>query len=488
MASLLITGATDINPLADFNLTFDHFYQFVKRSAGPEKKQLIQIRAAAEPLDLALAYPWFSYYSYLLKMDTRIEPQPVTDKSTEETFGLTDGQLSYEYGRFLDDAVSLIELTELSASVRLQIAGYDQQIHVLQEQAAKLVEEDTVRWPKYAAAMGFNVGDGSAFSQWWLKLGNGSLLSTTQEKIEDLEGAQEKLRLGQYVDADQKAIFDTFKQFKSFGSRLRWPRIPDTRYKVVDGTPPFTPDYLFKLATGNSPLFADRHYFFPGSSLDKMISTTLGGFSETLRHSAQSTSSISSDWHVSGTGGFAWFSASVDASEQTALTEDLKNTQSITISCKSLQKIPFDAAPWFNPGLFNSSIVLANPKKFLRYFGPNGTLRYYPASLLIARGMKLEFESSSDYTYDYKKKFSMNSSGSFRFFGVSIGAGGGHTSNQADQTVESNGHHLTLDDGESNFRVIGYIVNQADGLHTQLSQDLDKRFAVITSLRKSDEG
>ena len=98
-SALGIRGVPPINPLADYKdkATFDLFYGFVKERVGNlGANQYLQIRTIAEPLDIAVRYPWFSYCNYLTRIDTTIVPVPLSDQYVTE-----DTPFSEEFARFL---------------------------------------------------------------------------------------------------------------------------------------------------------------------------------------------------------------------------------------------------------------------------------------------------------------------------------------------------------------------------------------------------
>lgn len=483
MPQQVLSKLPEIDPLADFDLTFDHFYQFIKRAAQPEAHQLIQIRAAAEPLELSMRWKWHSYYQYLLKVDTKILPTPITEKPTQETVGLTDGQLAYEYGRLLAQLVRFVELKELPAEVNARISSLEQSAENSRAKVTRLLEQDTPAWASYARVMGLNAADTEAFTQWWYAYGHAEEIDNLREDIANALGEIDLLRLDRFADADQEEIFRAFSQFNNVGSRLRWPRLPDSMYREEGGQ--FSVDYLARLPPGDTALFADRRYVFPvGVALESMLASQVGSFSESLTRNSQATESVTRDWNMNVSGRYGWFKVSAAASEHTAIKEDFRNTQSIAVSCKSCLKIPFDARPWFVPEIFQNAYVKKNIKSLDRYFGTNGTLRFYPAALLLARGMKLEFQSSANYQYDYERKFSVSGSASARVFGIRLGGGGGYSEHVQKQTIQAQGHTLTLDDGETNFRVLGYVVNRVniDVVDEHLAEP-GKRFMAAANLR-----
>ena len=65
----------EIDALADFKLTLDHFYGIVKQQVGNlQADQYIQLQATAVPLDVSEKYPWFSRSNLNGFFDVRVEP------------------------------------------------------------------------------------------------------------------------------------------------------------------------------------------------------------------------------------------------------------------------------------------------------------------------------------------------------------------------------------------------------------------------------
>lgn len=373
--------------------------------------------------------------------------------------------MSYEYQKLLKAAVRLVEVKELPAEVNEKIALLEKQIDNLQEEIDLLVERDAVRWERYAASAGIALGDIYALNQWTYRYGNGRRIERLATNIGTAQTQIDVLRLAEFKDEHQEEIFRAFEQFGNPGVRLRWPRLRDSLYPGVT----FSPGYLLQLATGNTAQFADRHFIFPaGISLEAIISTNLGSFDQTLTKSSQSSESISTDWNASASASYGWFKMNASASEQVHVKEDLKTTQSIRVSCRSLLSIGFDNSAWFNSNVFNNLYIRRNPRIFAPFFGPRGTLRYYPVRVLIMRGMRLEFNSSANYNYDYERTFSVSGSASARVFGISFGGGGGYNSHQQKQEIKSQGNKLIMDDGEKNFRVIGFVLNKVTVLDATL--------------------
>lgn len=86
-----IANLQEIQPLSHYKATFDLFYELVKGQVKSDMKaeQYIQLQTIAEPLDFSKNYCWFSYFTYLNKVDQIIKPEPLSDQ-----FSVTDRTLN----------------------------------------------------------------------------------------------------------------------------------------------------------------------------------------------------------------------------------------------------------------------------------------------------------------------------------------------------------------------------------------------------------
>lgn len=74
----------EVDALADFRLTLDHFYTIVKEQVGNlQADQYIQLQATAVPLDVSQKYEWFSRSNLSGFFDVRIDPTPVAENVTD---------------------------------------------------------------------------------------------------------------------------------------------------------------------------------------------------------------------------------------------------------------------------------------------------------------------------------------------------------------------------------------------------------------------
>lgn len=468
----------EVDALADFRLTLDHFYTIVKEQVGNlQADQYIQLQATAVPLDVSQKYEWFSRSNLSGFFDVRIDPTPVAENVTDKTPDLllrAGARYSTAYEQFLAELLSLVEIKELDGATLKRIDDLTTRINNNGSRINGLLDQRFDDWQRYARASMIQPGDLYAF-QHWLQGHHTTraIVDLSQEQARDQSMIQ-ALRLRQYADPDHQAVVDAWAAVTAPAARMRFPRYEDGTY--LEEAKKFSPYYFAKLDDNDSNLFINRQLMTSRTALATIETGNVGAFSETITRQSMANSRITTDWSVSGRGGWGPFRMSAKASSHEQIREDFSHTQAITVGAKSLQAIPFDAT-WFDAAMLEHPLAVRNRRMFERFLGQQGTIRYQPTHLLVARGMNLKFTSVQDWSYDYESDFSASGSGSARIFGVGWGGGGSYSRSKREQKVERRGHDLVLDDGE-NLRIIGYQVSEATAFENSLlaSYSLDGAF------------
>lgn len=442
----------EVNILQDYGLTLDHFYSLVKPQLGNlTANQYIQLQASAVPFDGSLDYPWFSMGNLNYFFDTRLDPTPVADNLAM----VMGARLSREYGNFLSDALSLIEAKELDDEIQQKIDRLEVEIQNLQEKAAAKAALRWQQWLSYCQNTMNSPADPVLFNHWSQGQALTSQIYQLEQDTHKKVAFWTALRDRSYGTPEQREVAETFASYISAGSRMRYPKFEDGLYG--EEAKKFSVPYFAGLPDNDSGLYANRQIMTTTSSLTNIVSSGIGSISDKISKFSSAKESITEDWSASGSGGWGPFSVSASVSSHTAIQEDFKHTQEISVATRATMALPINASPWFNPGIFKNAIVQDNKNLFERYLGVKGSLLYYPTHMIVARGMKLTFHSSQDWQYDYERDFKTSGGGSARFFGISFGASANYSKHEQRQLIERRGHDLTLDDGEQNIRIIGFI-------------------------------
>jgi hypothetical protein len=472
----------EVDVMADFGLTLDHFYGIVKRQIGNlQSGQYLQLQATAIPLDVSDKYPWFSLGNINAFFDVRMDPTPVADNITL----LANAKLSSEYLVYMADLLSLVEHRELDAATAQRIEALQTKILNNGSRINALIQTRLADWILYADSSMLDRGSVAQFTHWAQgHYTTREIVALSTEQSRD-QALIEALRLRRYGDPSHQAVVDGYAAVTSPASRMRYPRFEDSLYG--EEARKFNVVYFASLPDNESSLFANRQLMTTRSTLAQIATGTIGSFSDTVTRGSSASSSIRTDWSASGGGGWGPFRFKAKVSSHTSIRNDFASAQSITVGAKSLQAIPIDGSAWFNASMFSHKLVTQNRRMFEPYLGPNGTLRYYPTHLIVARGFNLKFSSSQNWSHDYASDFSASGSASARLFGVGWGGGGSYSQSKREQKVEKRGHDLVLDDGE-NIRILGYVVTKnrdLGQLFVEQNRDLyDQNFSNLLEAEK----
>jgi len=462
----------EVDILADFNLTLDHFYSIVKTQIGGlQARQYLQLQATAIPFDVSPDYKWFSYGTMNRFFDVRMDPTPVASNITLEAAA----RLSDQYLIFMADLISLVEVLELDKDTLEKIDKLRTRINNNDARVTALIKRRMDDWIQYAEATMLDRGSLTQFTHW--QQGH-----HTSREIADLvrelarDGAlMSALTARRYASADHQAVADAYAAVTGPASRMRYPLFPDSEYPA-DEVAKFSATYFASLPDNDSSLYRNLQLMTSMVTLGDITTSEIGKFSDKLTKESVANSTVTTDWSASGSAGWGPFKVRTEVSSHEKIRDDFSHTQSISVGATSLQAIPIDASVWFRPDMFRHPLVKRNRRLFEPYLGPKGSLLYFPTHLIVARGMNLTFTSSQNWQHDYEKDFSASGSASGRIFGVGFGGGGRYSQTQREQKVERRGNDLVLDDGD-NIRILGYVVTKNADFDDDFIAENQARFA-----------
>lgn len=454
-----------ISPGDALKISLDNYYDLLKGQVGNlQVNEYLQLKLVADILDVsadwptpppaegAHFYPWYSNLQLLNRADKTIVPIPLS--AGVETGG---GRLSVEYGKFLQLLRKFVVQGVLSKEDQQHLDDYDGKISLLKDQNQTLVLKDRQNWKLYADAMGFNVADSSAYIQWAQSYGHLDTVQRNEDSIEALLFQEQTILDKNWPDPDDKAVVDASVNFNKSAMRLRYPMFPD--YQYTDGRK-FNPGYLGTLPLGSTAQFDDRLVITTTPTLDVMKTAGQGTFDVAWDRSTQKSTSISTDWSASASGGWGPFGASVSTSESAQINQDFNTLQSIELSAAAAFRAELAFPAWFDSNLFNHKHVKENIQRFLPFFGKDGTLLYFPTGLILVRGFSVKFISAQNWTYDYKRHFSASGSGGFNCLGYRFGASANYNSDVHEHQVDQANTKLQFSDDTATIRFVGYAVKK----------------------------
>jgi hypothetical protein len=445
---------SEVNVLADFDLTLNQFYGLVRKNADNlSAGTRLQLQATAIPFDVSNDYPFYSLGNIAGLADMTISPVPVSDLLLTNPLA----RLSREYYAFLTQLLALIEVKALDAATLATIDKYTTANENMQSHINNLYLKLRTDWSVYADATMTSPGDTVAYVHWLQGRPGMTEIHEVEQEMQRNQAFVEGLRIRKYNDVADQMVVDAYAKFCSPGSRMRYPRFDDRLYKEEQAN--FTPLYFARLADSESSQFVNLQISRVRSTLSDITSSPLNALDDKITSMSVADSTVTTDWNASGGGGWGPFSFKTSVTNHQVVEDDFKGTQSIQVKTKSLLALQIDLSAWFDPSLFAHPLLAPNRRVFERFLGIRGSLRYLPTHIIVARGFRVEFHSTQEWKHDYKSDMSGGGSGSARIFGFGFGGGGGRSKSVHEQTIETREHALILDDGD-NIRLLGYGVTE----------------------------
>ena len=435
-------------------ISLDNYYDLLKTTVGGlQAEEYLQLKLVADPLDISdEKYRYWSQYNLLNRADLAIEPSPVSG-----TLLTSLDQLSRVYGSFLRRLRGYATKRELTKEENLVVANIDGDIIRLRGKRSEYVGADIINWRLHCDATGTDKGDRSAFLQWSVMSGNGRFVEEIDRELRQLFFDRKTILDRKYSDPEDQDIVQADFDFESPQMRLRYPMYPDYEYSDRDR---FSLEYLAGLPTGSSALFDDRRALTYNMTIPTMATTSAGAFSASWDRTTSASRSIQTDWSYSGGGGWGPFRARASASEQRKMQEEFQNVTSLSLSAKAAFKVAIVYPGWFRSMLFRLAKLKANIRDFADFFGPEGSLLYYPTHLILVRGFSVTFNNAQSWTFDYERKFNASAGGGFSAFGFRFGSKGSYGSHIKEHKVDKSNTNLTFSDGDGTLRFVGYTVRK----------------------------
>lgn len=436
-------------------VSLNNYYDLLKNQVGGlATEEYLQLKLVADAVDVSEEkYKWFSYYNLLRRSDQAIKPTPVTGVVMTAA-----SDLVLEYERFLRQLRSYVVRVALTADEQKQLAELDLRLGRLRSQVQQFAMADRAAWKEFAELMGYAVGDKAAYVQWSVYNGHLRDIENLMRQIREAEFDKKTILDRQYPEPTDREVIDAEFDFENPVMRLRYPIHPDFEYP--DGAN-FNVTYLALLPLGNSALFDDRRVVTWDKTLGWMKTAHAGRFAAAFDRTTSESKSIDTDWGGSSSASYGFFiKVNANASDHTQITEDFRRATKLDVSAAAAFKVAINYPKWFRPTLFEHKRVVDNPHDFEPFFGAKGTLLYVPSHLILVRGFKVEFTSSQNWTFDYKRRFSASGGGGINVFGISFGGSGGYTNETKEHKVDSSATKLTIEDDAATVRFVGYAVKK----------------------------
>jgi len=458
-------------PFGDaMKISLNNYYDVLKQNIGGlGASEFLQLKSVADIVDISKTkndddgYEWYSYYNMLNRADLEIEPVSV---SGEAMVGVA--KISDIYGRFLAKLSQFVLRKELSTDDQRKKNDLDVEIESIRTQMNNLSNQDLVNWKNYCELRGINPADTGRYNQWAEIYGHADKLSNLLDQLTEKNFDIIQIVSKTYSDPDDQDIVDALVSYKRSAMKMCYPTTPDYLYLPTR----INLQYLSTLPILSTALYDARYYFTFNMDPMTIKTTGAGAINAAFSHNTSESNSIITDWSASGSLGYFFIKVNASASEHQAISQDFSTATEINLLSKAAFRVQINYGPWFNAALFDSKYIKENPGSFMEFFGANGSLLYYPTSLVMVRGFSVEFKNTQSWTYDYQRSFSASAGGGFNIFGINFGGSHSYSENTKEHKIDVESTSLKISDDEDTIRFMGYAVAK----NKLLTETMNERF------------
>lgn len=253
----------------------------------------------------------------------------------------------------------------LSPDDQKAIADIDVTLDSLKNDARRLARLDRSEWREEAEAMGYGVGDMSAYVQWSSLYGHLRDIESLVKSIQSEEFKKKTILDRKYPEPEDREIVEAEFNYENPAMRLRYPTHGDFRYPTGDS---FNITYLAILPIGSTALYDDRRAISWSLTLERIRTVVAGAMDATLDRNTQESKSIETEWGASASVSYGLFNAKASASEHKKITEEFKKGKEVKLGSKSTFHVGIEYLGWFEPKLFEHKHVKENIYPTFRAF------------------------------------------------------------------------------------------------------------------------
>ena len=228
----------------------------------------------------------------------------------------------------------------------------------------------------------------------------------------------------------------------------------------------------------NIELGLDWSDFFSGSSPQSV---------EVVQASS-SSSYYDHRWSVGGSVGYGFFSIGGGASGGTVESHLRSSTQRVKFSFERLVLATVVRGTWYDGGLVNA-LPYNEYVPFDQYWGSNGVLSLIPVSVLVARGLTVEIDTSQAAYDSFQSWHSTHGGVSFSLGPWRVGASGSSSTSWGSTSNTSSGSTIRLTDNSGQASIVAVISQKMDDLvgHTSPLVDAMYRDVALAEQKKFED-
>lgn len=432
-----------------YKITIDNFYDLLRKETGGwDNKTLFQLNLHSNTIDLSENYEAFSYENIRRVADVQIVDSPLSDLSIQTA------QFSRIWGEFLFELFKLTPELKLTEEDKQKLIDLEADNKKLKQEVNDLEEEENRNWNSHCENNGLNKDDLDLRANYFMSdQGQGQEINDLYSKIDNNIGETNMIEISGSTENDRNI-------------RIAWNNYSSVRYKQLLCLSPkklTVADCNDKYIKQASKDFSFDYSYPIDKSLNTIKTSQANKLITHFDQTTENTSTISTSFGGDGNVGYSIFKIETHVEDVKTISDEFSKVQAIDINSESIMKIGINYTNWFDASLFKSGYIINNPDIFNKFLGPDGSLVYYPISLIILRGITLVFTSSQKWNYNYKENFRASAGGGMNFFGISFGGNEQYTNETKEHIVDANSTTLSISDDKNTIRLVGYeIANNRD--------------------------
>jgi hypothetical protein len=429
------------------------YYSYLVDLVGASDRKRVAINNVITPADIYDNTNFYDQYIFRTFADRLVLTSP-----TDYSLGNANQTSTYSYywSQLLKRAIADIDI-ELSPDVQNKIDELDRQIDELRTKYSAIRTDLETRWKVYADQAGLDpktdkfyifkkkkFADDNGYATQLTGVRDGIALRLTKQNQFRMKagGSQEDQIL---IQTYQYAVFDEYKE--------TLPVIPD--FEQQGGLT--AADLTGIEVTGASGQFEADADIRPVGDLRNFFSNAKGQNHIGIDVHTTATHIHDSEWHVSASASYGFFSASVNADSESHIRTSLDKVRKITVSWSNMDDYFVRRGRWFNTDVLGfkrvTKILKADPRLTLQ-------ISRTVSSLVIARGLSIVLEFSDAASVERWEKSSFGGSGGASIFGISFGGGGSRYDYDYSLTKDSVTQTVTIQDDPRYARVCAFVTEE----------------------------
>ncbi|MGJ5023892.1 hypothetical protein [Bradyrhizobium oligotrophicum] len=432
---------------AALNVYYDNLVKLLQPSA----KNKVALNNVVTPADIYSNTNFYDQYIFRTFVDRLVVTSP-------ENYTLGNANVSSAYSYYwiilLERAIADIDIS-LDSPAQNQIDEMDRQIGDLRDKYSKVKLDLETRWNAFAQAAGIDAKTDKYYIFKKKKFaddgGYATQLSGIRHDIALRLTKQMQIRLKSVGDNEEDRILISTYQYASFDEyKELLPIIPD--FEKNDG---LSASDLTNLAvTGASGQFESGMDIRPVGDLRNFFGNTSGKNSIGIDQSSTYEHNHDSEWGVSASGGWSWFSASVSSDNESHIRESMSDVKKVTIGWANLASVAVRRGRWFNLDILGYKRIAKILKNDPRL---KGQLSRTVSSLVLMRGLSIILEFNNASSLERWQKSTFSGSAGVSIFGIGFGGGGSSYDYDWSLQKDSSKKTVTITDDPNYARVAAFL-------------------------------